>query len=71
MAKKLDKRTKAGKAQAKKELELINNPSLAGTTETIIIDIKGTEDLTEEKLKMAIRDNVPAYLLKQIIKQLK
>ena len=33
----------------------------------IKIEIKGTEDLTEERLKMAISDNVPQDLLKEIM----
>lgn len=65
MGKKIDKRTKEYRDSIKKEQD---NVTLGGTTVSdITIEINGAEDLTEDKLKMAIRDNVPAYLLKEIM----
>jgi len=61
--KKIDKRSKEYRDSIKEQ----DNITMGGTTETMIIEIQGTEDLKEEQLKMKIDDHVPDYLLKEMM----
>lgn len=72
MSKKVDKRSKAYRDSIKKEEEnKINDPALAGTTETTLVEVIGEElelevSVEESRLRMNILEKMPKEILEHM-----